>query len=342
MREFVIRDYLVCAACKAPTLEAIPFAMKGDALADAVVSCRACRTWYRLEQGLLELLVPALRDHSRSRSFRQRFHSEWDGWDRSDDGPRASAGDGHKLEQMAFYNEDALQYENKMLQLSFWKAFDRSYLQHIERFANGRGTMLEVGGGTGRISLPLAGAFDTVLSFDIAEAMVRTAMRKRDGDGERLSHLHYFVADAENIPVRSSCVDVAIFSGILHHVENPDIAVREVARTLVPGGRYMGSENNRSAFRPLFDALMRLKRLWNEKAHEEHFVITERELRRWTREAGLTSTVWTSVFAPPHLFNLASVELAEDFLKVTDSLARAIPWLRRQGGLVLFSGVKPA
>lgn len=78
--------------------------------------------------------------------------------------------------------------------------------------------MLEIGGGTGRISIPVAGAFDTVLSFDIAEAMVRTAMRKRDSSGEALSHVHYFIADAENIPVRSACVDVAIFSGILDSI----------------------------------------------------------------------------------------------------------------------------
>ena len=339
MRERVVREHLICASCKAPDLDVIPFEMRGHVLADAVVSCPSCQTWYRLEDGLLELLVPALRDRRKSDNFRRRFASRWDGWGRSDEGA-SSRGDEHKLGQMAFYNEDAQQYETKMLQLPFWKAFDRVYLRHIERIAGGRGTMLEIGGGTGRISLPIASAFDTILSFDIAEEMVRTAMRKRDSGGEALAHLYYFVADAENIPIRTASIDVAVFSGILHHVENPGTVVREVARALVPGGRYIGSENNRSAFRPLFDALMRVNRLWNEKAHEEHFVLTGRELRRWTRDAGLSSTVWTSVFAPPHLFNLASVNAAERLLESTDSVGRAIPWLRHQGGLVLFAGAK--
>jgi ubiquinone/menaquinone biosynthesis C-methylase UbiE len=243
---------------------------------------------------------------------------------------------------MEFYNEDALQYETKMLQLPFWKAFDRTYLRQIERFTGGGGTMLEVGGGTGRISLPLATTYDTILSFDIAEAMVRTAMRKRAAAGEGLSHVHYFVADAENIPVRSASIDVAIFSGILHHVENPDRVLREVARALVEDGRYVGSENNRSAFRPVFDALMRVRRLWNEKAHEEHFVLSKRELQQWTLDAGLTATVWTSVFAPPHLFNLASTDVAVRLLEHTDTVCRSIPWLRDQGGLVMFAGAKSA
>lgn len=298
MRERVIRDYLICASCKAPKLRVAPFALTGDTLIDAVVWCTSCETWYRLEQGVLELLVPSLRDRQRSHEFRNRFASEWDGWGQDERLHAANAADQHKLGQMAFYNEDAPRYETQMLQLTFWKAFDRTYLRQIERFAGSRGTMLEVGGGTGRISLPIARAFDTILSFDIAEAMVRTAIQKRDRVGEALSHLHYFIADAENIPIRSSCIDAAIFSGILHHVGNPDFVVREVARTLVPGGRYIGSENNRSVFRPIFDAWMGVRRLWNEKAHEEHFVLSERELRGWTSDAGLTSTVWTSVFAP--------------------------------------------
>ena len=340
MRERVIREYLICASCKAGGLDVVPFAITGDELIHAVVWCRPCGVWYRLEDGLLELLVPSLRDRGKSNEFRKRFASQWDGWAPDARVSSSNTGDEHKLGQMAFYNEDALQYETKMLRLTFWKAFDRTYLRQIERFASSRGAMLEVGGGTGRISLPLARAFDTILSFDISEAMVRTAIRKRDSVGDALSHLHYFIADAENIPVRASCIDVAIFSGILHHVENPDRVIREVARILVPGGRYIGSENNRSAFRPLFDALMRVRRLWNEKAHEEHFVLSERELRRWASEAGLTSTVWTSVFVPPHLLSLAPTGVAERLLKGSDAMCRSIPWVRHQGGLVLFAGAK--
>jgi SAM-dependent methyltransferase len=191
-----------------------------------------------------------------------------------------------------------------MLQLSFWRAFDRLHREEITRIAGGRRTLLEVGGGTGRVSIPMARHFDLVLSFDLSEGMVRTAMAKRDRGGPALEHLEYFVADAENIPVRSESADIAVLSGILHHVGAPATVVTETARVLRADGRYLGSENNRSAFRPLFDLSMRLVRLWNEKAHEENFIISRDDVRRWFTEAGLSVDTWTSVFLPPHLLTL--------------------------------------
>ncbi len=336
----IIESYLTCPACKASSLDTIPFDADGDELINAAVVCRSCATWYRVEDGLLELLVPSLRDPAREDAFRTRFAARWNGWESAALPVVHAPDDVHKLEQKDFYNEDAIKYESEMLQLSFWKAFDRTYIEKISAFAGGRGVMLEIGGGTGRISLPMRAEFKLVLSFDLSEAMVRTAISKRARIGPSASHVHYFVADAENIPTRSSCAEVAIFSGILHHVENPEVVIRELSRVLLPGGRFLGNENNRSAFRPMFDLLMRINKLWNEKAHEEHFIMSCRELDRWFADVGISAEVWTSVFLPPHLFNLFSAEGAERLLRASDSISRAIPWFRMQGGLVLFCGEK--
>lgn len=140
--------------------------------------------------------------------------------------------------------------------------------------------------------------------------MVRIALEKRDqcaGSG----NIHYFIADAENIPVKSGLIDVAVFSGILHHLENPQIVIKDTIRTLVPGGRFLGIENNSSAFRFIFDLLMRMKRLWNEKAHQEHFIMNHRELERWFKEAGVFVKTWTSIFLPPHILNFFRAQRAE-------------------------------
>jgi ubiquinone/menaquinone biosynthesis C-methylase UbiE len=227
-----------------------------------------------------------------------------------------------------------------MVKLPFWKAFDRVFLDEIAHLnGNANQVLLEMGGGTGRFSLPLSTSFRQILSFDISEAMVRTALRKRADRGA--VNASYFVADAERIPVRSQSADVALVSGILHHVERPAEVVAHMARVLRPGGRFIGNENNRSAFRPVFDFLMRVRKLWNEKAHEEHFVMSGRELKEWFAGSGVRSRIWTSVFLPPHVYNLFSEDAAWRLLRTTDAMAAMIPWLKSQGGLVLFEGEKP-
>ena len=164
--------------------------------------------------------------------------------------------------------------------------------------------------------------------------MLRVAMEKCSAS----SNVHYFIADAENIPVKTGVVDVAIFSGILHHLENPQIVIKDTIRSLAPRGRFLGIENNASAFRFIFDALMRINRLWNEKADEQHFIMTGRQLDRWFTEAGVSVKTWTSIFLPPHVLNCLSTRRVESLIRATDLVCQHVPWLRLQGGLILFAG----
>jgi ubiquinone/menaquinone biosynthesis C-methylase UbiE/uncharacterized protein YbaR (Trm112 family) len=343
MLESVISAYLLCANCLNGPLRVMAFGRNGDEVANGMASCDACQSWYRIEEGLLELLPATLRDAHSDRRFLQRFAAAADvlAFMASSVGSIDEGSVAHKLGQKHFYDEDAIRYETQMMKLPFWKAFDRGFIDDIRRVKkNDAGAvLLEIGCGTGRFSLPLSGSFRQILSFDISEAMVRTALRKRAE--QDTANISYFVADAERIPVRSEIADVALFSGILHHVEHPGEVIGHMARTLKSGGRFIGNENNRSAFRPVFDILMRVRRLWNEKAHEEHFVMSEHELNQWFAGAGVRGRTWTSVFLPPHIYNFLPENAAWRLLRITDAIATVIPWLRSQGGLVLFEGEKP-
>ncbi len=341
MNERVITRYLCCPACRGGELQVEPLRREGAELLDAIVSCRDCETWYRLEDGLLELLVPTLRLAHVDDAFCKRVSQLRASPYRTATRPAPRPEDEHKLGQKVFYDEDAGFYETHMMRLPFWRSFDRNYIATIEQLSPTGGTMVEIGGGSGRISIPMRETFRTILSFDISEAMVRRAMRRRDELTPRPTNVHYFVADAENVPIRASIADVAIFSGILHHVGAPDQVITEAARILRPGGRFIGMENNRTVFRPIFDWLMSMNRLWNEKAHPEHFIISGKDLHAWFAGAKVSGRVWTSVFIPPHAFTPLSTDAAGRLLKASDALARRMPWLRDQGGLVLFAGEKP-
>lgn len=334
MNEDVITSFLCCPACRQGALSVEVLERDHRAIRHAVVACGRCASWYRLEDGLLELLVPSLRSTAVDEAFRRRF--SLDVGTGTGPPPEDPVEHGHKLGQKSFYDEDAHSYEEHMMRLPCWRAFDSTFIDAIRSVNDRRGVMLEVGGGSGRLSILLRSDFDRILSFDLSESIVRRAMKRLGDAGGDGANVHYFVADAENIPVRDDVADVAILSGILHHVSHPERVIAETVRALKPGGRFIGVENNRTAFRPVFNLLMRLSRLWNEKAHPEHFLISERELRRWFAEAGVSGEVWTSVFLPPHVFNLLGAEGATRWLRATDGFARHIPWLAREGGLVVF------
>ena len=331
----MVENYLLCPSCGSDHLAIEKFNTEAEK-ESGIVWCMGCKLWYRIENGLLEFLVPSLRDQAKLKSFESRyayqigennFAAGEGGW-----------GDEYKLGQKSYYDEDALPYETEMLQLSFWKAIDADFLERLKIESQGARTLLEVGCGSGRISIPAYPAFDRVIGFDISESMVRTAIRKRSQIAHSENKIFYFLGDAENIPLRNSKVDFAVFYGILHHLEKPEKSIKQMQRILKPGASFLGLENNRSIFRPVFDLFMRLKKIWNEKAHEEHFIMSRQEIDRWIRDAGFSASIWTSVFLPPHVLNWFPPPQARQLLRLTDAVCKAFPRLRDQGGLVLFSG----
>ena len=58
------------------------------------------------------------------------------------------------------------------------------------------------------------------------------------------------------------------------------------------------------------------------------------------RDADIVPNVWTEVYLPPHLLNSLSVRGTERLLRITNTAAGSLPWIRYQGGLLLFSGRK--
>ena len=107
------------------------------------------------------------------------------------------------------------------------------------------------------------------------------------------------------------------------------------------GGVHFGSENNKSAFRRLFDLLMKVKPLWIEEAGEEP-LISAAMLREWLAGVPATLHVATHVFVPPHLINVLPAGWGEGLLKATDAIGSRLPFLRENGGLIVFEARKMA
>ena len=135
--------------------------------------------------------------------------------------------------------------------------------------------VLEVGGGTGTFTVPLAaqvGPGGVVYSIELQWGMLRQQVRRVAASGAMNIHLHQ--ANALDLPFAAGAFDRAVLIAVLPMVQNKQRALQELGRVLKPGALLAVSEE---LIEPEYVPL-RLTRHWCTRAGFEH-VATYRE--RW-------------------------------------------------------------
>jgi SAM-dependent methyltransferase len=146
------------------------------------------------------------------------------------------------------------------------------------------------------------------------------------------------LADAVRLPFRDGEFDKVLCTGVLMHIADSDLAVRELVRVLRPGGRLVCSINNALSFYSL------PVRVWNQrkKGFVQEFR-TPASFRKFLCETGVDVSTITGdgvvatvsfkigrlQFPPPSAFS--SIQ------KLDEWAANRFPWLAYE---VWFSGVK--
>jgi ubiquinone/menaquinone biosynthesis C-methylase UbiE len=106
--------------------------------------------------------------------------------------------------------------------------------------------VLEIGFGAGTDHLRLARRGARLFGVDLTpQNFVETTRRfAHAGRRPRLA-----VADMEALPIRDATLDVVYSFGVVHHTPDIDVALREMARVLAPGGRaWVSVYHRRSIF----------------------------------------------------------------------------------------------
>lgn len=104
----------------------------------------------------------------------------------------------------------------------------------IDRAIPGDARVLEIGCGTGQMSLYLARADRVVIAADLARASLRLGAEAARRFG--VDHLQFIETDLHHPGVRAGAFDVVYSSGVLHHTPNPSAAFARIARLARPGG----------------------------------------------------------------------------------------------------------
>jgi RNA polymerase sigma factor (sigma-70 family) len=95
-------------------------------------------------------------------------------------------------------------------------------------------TVLDAGTGTGYLAGMMAPLVGSIIGVDSAPAMLTRAGEKMAQVGYR--HVSFKEGVAENLPLATGSVDVAMCHMLLHHVVSPRTVLAELRRVVRPGG----------------------------------------------------------------------------------------------------------
>jgi AbrB family looped-hinge helix DNA binding protein len=130
----------------------------------------------------------------------------------------------------------------------------------------------DIGAGTGFITEGLLKKGLKVIAIDQSDAML-SEMKKKFSFSENID---YRIGDSDNLPIKDSSLDFAFANMYLHHVENPAQAIKEMARTLKPGGKLV-----------ITDADEHNQKFLIEEHHDRWLGFKREDVEKWFKEAGL-------------------------------------------------------
>lgn len=130
----------------------------------------------------------------------------------------------------------------------------------------------DIGAGTGFITEGLIQNGLKVIAVDQSKAMLEVMKKKF----ARFDTVEYRIGQSNSLPIQDETVDYIFANMYLHHVNSPQFAIEEMARTLKPGGKVVVTDIDEHEY-----AFLR------KEQHDRWLGFKREDIEQWFKEAGL-------------------------------------------------------
>lgn len=205
----------------------------------------------------------------------------------------ASELDAFKGEEQAFHDEISRTAPPRRIK-GRNSSFHWHFLNPMRNLPAGS-AVLEVACGTRADGIEIAERGIDVTSFDISPVSVAKS-HGLAAQTPSISHMRFAVADAEHMPFADNSFDAAFIAASFHHLPHQEIALKEFARVVKPGGYIIwGIEPAQWPYRTVYRWLRPLKNFIRNNRNREHNSVAD------DTTEGYTEPMIREIFAKTNL-----------------------------------------
>ncbi|PIR97594.1 MAG: hypothetical protein COT91_00380 [Candidatus Doudnabacteria bacterium CG10_big_fil_rev_8_21_14_0_10_41_10] len=148
-------------------------------------------------------------------------------------------------------------YEGVRFTLPYSRRYQLWFFKQLVNLVKPEGLILDNGCGSGHLGEVLRDK--KIIGLDLSEKMLKYATK-------RLTEVHQ--GSAESLPFNNSHFDTIFCRSLLHHLQNPEVAVKEVARVLKPGGKVIFADTLKNIVTSIPREMMRKKSEHFSETHQ--------------------------------------------------------------------------
>lgn len=173
-------------------------------------------------------------------------------------------------ETKEFFNRVAPEWED--IRRGYYDESVKNKLIEMKLLKNSM-TVMDLGAGDGYISRAVAGYVKKVVAVDISAEMLRELHKKAENDN--ILNIEMLESDGCDVPVENSSVDIVCANMYLHHIDDPELAIKEMNRVLKPNGTVFLADFKEHSNKEL-----------KEKMHDVWQGFAPEEIKEWFQKCG--------------------------------------------------------